>query len=72
MSVGRQVCKQLIATAEDLRRYALLVDEFDDYPQNSLISAEARRLADHLEGLIRPILIFEGENMRALMPAVSS
>lgn len=72
MSVGRQLCKQLISTAEDLRRYAALADTFKDDPDAQMIAADALAISARLEDLIRPILTFEGENMRELMPAASA
>jgi hypothetical protein len=69
MSVGRQLCKVLIDTAADLRRYADLVDEFDTTLETAAIVFDARENARRLEAMVPPILDFEGERRPALVAA---
>ena len=66
MSVGRQLVKTMVDTAADLRRYAVLVGEFDRTTETNTIGAEAIVLARRLEGLVPPVLAFEGEQLPQL------
>lgn len=65
MSVGRQVCKHLIDTAEDMRQYAGLISEFDN-GDNAILYLDLLRRAEGLEALVTQILTFEGEMPKLL------
>jgi hypothetical protein len=65
MTVGRQLVLDAIGTAERLRRYARLLDDFDQ-PDAQAITAQAVLAARSLEALVLPILTFEGERLPEL------
>jgi hypothetical protein len=72
MSVGRQLCKHLIDMAEEMRRYAGLVAEFDSSPDTEILYCNLMHRAEGLEALVPPVLAFEGETPKLLTAGAAS